>query len=227
MCSMQPASRRPQRGIALAVVLVVMTIITLLGLLLLSQSDTNLLMAGNEREGAICRQAAEAATREGIALASTQYTSTNRYSVLLPCPAGITTCPPATVPAGKGSPLDTRYIVDSPGNPFAAAPSAASPDPNNTANWYNRRFSGSGPGDRSTIYVSIYARNNVGDGGGVLTDKDSRVVIVGEAVMTTDGSVPDVNRTNTRVRKIIAADILVPGATTGASHSGGNTGTTY
>ncbi len=199
--------RRPaDSGIALAVVLVVMTILTLFGIMLLVRTDSNLLSAHNEKEVAICRQAAEAATRQGMALSKSFYDSTSitYNTAILGCSSG-STCPP--------SPAQLRpiYIVDYPGKPFAVLGC-----PNGSACWRDRLFIGTaGVNNRSNVYVTIYARNNFDEpaaagGGQVITDTDGRITIVGEAMMTFTGNAPLADRSNVRVRKMIAADILNP-----------------
>lgn len=187
--------RRADKGIALAVVLVVMTILTLFGIMLLVRTDSNMLSAHNEKEVAICRQAAEAATRQGIALSKPFYdTNLATYKTeILGCTSG------ATCPA-SATQLNSIYIVDFPGKPF-------------DGNWLNRLFITSTANNRGNVYITIYARDNFDESGLVnstIVDTDGRITIVGEAMMTFDGTVPLADRSNVRVRKMISADILHP-----------------
>lgn len=216
-------SRAGQRGIALAVVLVIMTIMTLLGVMLLMTTDANQLMARNERDVAICRQAAEAATRQGISLAGGWYDpATHLYkTTLLGCTGAYgDACPPAGTPPGAPAGvtyLSDKYIIDYPGKPLP--------------NWLNSSYVAA-PG-RSPVFVTIYARNNIdGSASNPTTpdvDKDGHVVIVGEAEMTDDNQPPNLpSRSNVRVRKMIAAEIYQSQAgKSGCGNTSHNQGSNY
>lgn len=213
-----PASslnRRDDRGIALAVVLVVMVILTLFGIMLLFTTDNTMLTAKNQRDVAICRQAAEAAARQGIQLSNSHFVSaTLSYDdTLLACTSGGTnaTCPPDLAH------LSDSWIVDYPGYPFDAT-------------WNKKLYINAGGGNAGNVYVTIYGRNNLEAGTTVLPehDKDGRVIIVGEAQMTFDGLPPDATRSNVRVRKMIAATIYQPkGGVAGCNSSAHNQSSNY
>ena len=47
-------------------------------------------------------------------------------------------------------------------------------------------------------------------GAQIIKDKDGRITIVGEAMMTRTGNPPLADKSNVRVRKMIAADIIQP-----------------
>lgn len=205
-----PRRRRTESGIAMAVVLVVMVILTLFGIMLLVATDQNQLVGKNEREIATCRQAAEAAAREGISLAATAYNVATRFTpVITNCAGTVGSSCPANL-----SELSPATYVDKPGKAFDAG-------------WSRKLFRGAGLGDPRSVYVTTYARNNLNEplngtpnlnsnctvGTNVCdNDQDGSVVIIGEATMTTDGAQPLANYANVRVRKMIAAIIRMPGA---------------
>lgn len=204
----RPGHRRADSGIAMAVVLVVMVILSLFGVMLIVATDQNQLVGKNEREIAICRQAAEAATREGISLAAAGYSVIAKFTPI------ITNC---SGTAGSACPvnlseLSSATYVDKPGKAFDAG-------------WVKKLFRGTGAGDAKSVYVTTYARNNLNEplpgtttldpncavGNNVCdNDRDATIVIVGEAVMTFDGAAPLANYSNVRVRKMIAATIRMP-----------------
>lgn len=213
----RPDARAQERGIALAIVLVVMTVLTLFGVMILMQTDTNLIISRHERDVATCRAAAEAAARQGIQDAMTRLDRVTGFDAVLAC-SGTPTCPPPN-PNAATNYLSTKYIVDWPGFPFNNA-------------WQNRLYidptgTVANP-SRGRVYVTYYGRNNNTEAT-MNDDRDQQVVVVGEAVMTVDGSPPLVDRSNIRVRKLIAAEIRPPRTSsgTGGAHSGGNTGTGY
>jgi hypothetical protein len=186
------------RGVALAVVLVIMTILTLMGVILILQTDSNMIGAKNEKDVAICRQAAESATRQGLDLAGGFYDTTTKTfkTTILGCTGTTYDACPQGVIINNSSDMASKFIVDRPGHTFDAA-------------WAGKLFINTG--NAGNVYVTIYARNNVDEtNAAVITDKDGRITIVGEAVMTFDGAAPLANRSNVRVRKMIAADIIQP-----------------
>ncbi len=207
---------RTQSGIALVVVMLVMVILTMLGIMLLLQGDTNQLLTRNERDTATCRQAAEAALRQGVRLAGALYSPTNHFTTQL---AG---CAGADCPTQNSDLAPTR-IVDRPGTAFDAG-------------WIQRLYLSSPSGSSGNVYVTVFMRNNPDDpqpataADQYKTDTDSVVTIIGEAEMTFDGATPLADRSNVRIRKMMAAEIrVVTGRRSGIGRNDDSwhTGTSY
>ncbi len=200
--------RRSQSGMVLVVVMMVMVILTLLGVMLLLRGDANQLLASNERDIAACRQAAEAALRQGVRLAAPLYVQTSHFTGTL------TSCNGPDCPL-QNSDLAPSRIVDRPGYAFDNA-------------WKNQLYIPSPNNARGNVYVSVYMRNNADDmlpaipADQYKTDTDSVVTIVGEAEMTFKGDAPAADRSNVRVRKMVAADIVVASGTGGGGGSRGD-----